>query len=232
MALVQYGAGVIQMSGSIAGTTFAHNRSGNYARARTKPVNPASAIQEKIRAVIAYLTDRWLETVTADQRAAWGDYARAVGMKNRLGIDINLSGFNHYIRSNAARLYADQAIVDAAPTTMALPEHDPTLAFSCSEASQELEVAFDDTAAWAAEVGGFMFIRMARPQSPTRNFFAGPYLFADTIVGDTTPVTSPATIAVPTPVAEGHRLWLSARIARADGRLSESFAVGPTDAAA
>jgi len=227
MALVKFGAGVVQMSGSIAGTTFARNSSGNYARARTTPVNPASAIQEKIRAVMAYLTDRWLETVTALQRAAWGDYALAVAMKNRLGESIHLSGFNHYIRSNSALLYADQTVVDAAPTVLALPDQDPTLAFSTSAATQNMTVTYDDTAAWCDEVGGFLMMRMSRPQNPTRNFFAGPYLWADLVAGSGTPPSSPATVACPTPVAEGHRLWLSARIARLDGRLSEPFVAGP-----
>lgn len=232
MALVKYGGGIVQMTGSIAGTTFARNRSGNYARARTTPVNPSSAPQEKIRAVIAYLTDRWLETVTPAQRSAWGDYASAVAMKNRLGESINLSGFNHYIRSNSGLLYADQAIVDAAPTTMSIPDQDPTLACAASEATQQLSVTFDALAAWASEVGGFMFVRMSRPQNPTRNFFAGPYLYAGAIEGEVIPPTSPETITCPTPIVEGHRLWIAARIARADGRLSEVFHAGPFDAAA
>lgn len=181
---------------------------------------------------MAYLTDRWLETVTALQRAAWGDYGLAVAMKNRLGESIKISGFNHYVRSNAPRLFADEALVDAAPTTMSLPDHDPTLSFVCDEAGQELTITFDDTAAWDAEVGGFMFVRMSRPQNPTRNFFAGPYLFAGSIAGAVVPESSPATIAVPTPIVEGHNIWLSARIARADGRLSEPFQVGPTPAVA
>lgn len=228
MALVRFGAGVIQMSGSIGGTTFARNRSGNYARARTTGVNPASALQEKIRAVIAYLTDRWLETVTQSQRDAWGNYASAVAMKNRLGETIKLSGFNHYLRSNASLLYADQSVVDAAPTTLTIPDHDPTLSFTASETTQNLTVTFDNTLAWANEVGGFMFLRMSRPQNPTRNFFAGPYLYAGPIEGAASPPTSPETVTIPTPVVEGHRLWLSARIARVDGRLSEPFVVGPT----
>lgn len=228
MALVRYGGGIVQMSGSIGGTTFARNRSGNYARARTTGVNPASAPQEKIRAVLAYLTDRWLETVTQSERDAWGNYASAVGMKNRLGESSKLSGFNHYIRSNASLLYADQTVVDSAPTTLTIPEHDPTLSFSASEATQDLTVNFDVNLSWVGETGGFMFLRMSRPQNPTRNFFAGPYIYAGPIIGSGTPPTSPETIPFPTPVVQGHRLWLSARIARADGRLSEPFVVGPT----
>jgi len=232
MALVKFGGGITQMSGSIGGTCFARNASGNYARSRTTPVNPQTKIQEKIRAVVAYLTDRWLETLTPTQRAAWGDYAAAVAMKNRIGESIHLSGFNHYVRSNAALLYAGATVVDDAPTEFSLPDHDPTAAFTASEATQKLSVSFNDGADWCSEDGGYMFLRMSRPQNPTRNFFAGPYLYADGMAGAVVPITSPQVINAPTPIAEGHRLWLSCRIARADGRLSESFQVGPTLAGA
>ncbi|MCJ7602240.1 MAG: hypothetical protein MUO63_12180, partial [Desulfobulbaceae bacterium] len=100
------------------------------------------------------------------------------------------------------------------------------------EAGQELTITFDDNAAWAAEVGGFMMVRMSRPQNPTRNFFAGPFIYAGALVGAVIPISSPLPLACPTPIVEGHNLWLSARIARADGRLSEAWQVGPTPAVA
>ncbi|GAH50296.1 unnamed protein product, partial [marine sediment metagenome] len=48
MALVKLGGGIVQISGSIAGNTFARNRFGNYMRSRTKPVNPNSTRQTDI----------------------------------------------------------------------------------------------------------------------------------------------------------------------------------------
>lgn len=228
MALVKFGAGVVQMSGSIAGTTFARNASGNYARSRTTPVNTSTPLQEKIRAVVAYLTDRWLETVTTAERAAWGDYGSAVTMKNRLSDSIKLSGFNHYLRSNSARLYAGKSVIDAAPAIFSLPEQDPTLAFTASAATQNMSIVFANTHTWATAAGGFLFIRMSRPQSPTRNFFRSPLLYAGAIVGDATPPTSPQTMAVTTPIAVGQKLWIKARASLVDGRLSEIMSAGPT----
>lgn len=61
MALIKYGAGVVQMSGSIAGDVHARNRFGNYTRPRTKPVNPQSARQTAIRAIVAYVAEIWRE---------------------------------------------------------------------------------------------------------------------------------------------------------------------------
>ena len=59
MALIKYGGGIVDMSGSIAGNTHARNRFGNYMRARTKPVNPNSDRQVAIRAIVSYLAEFW-----------------------------------------------------------------------------------------------------------------------------------------------------------------------------
>ena len=82
MALVKYGGGVVQMSGSIGGDTHARNRYGNYIRARTKPINPNTDLQVAIRAAMAFLADRWSQTVTSAQRTAWNLYGASVAMKN------------------------------------------------------------------------------------------------------------------------------------------------------
>jgi len=111
MALVKYGGGIIQMSGSIAGNTYARNRYGNYARARTKPVNPNSAQQQVIRGAMQELTTRWAQTLTALQRAAWNLYGTNVAMLNKLGETIKLSGFNHYLRSNIPRVQIGTGMV-------------------------------------------------------------------------------------------------------------------------
>ena len=110
MALIKYGGGIIQMSGSIAGNTYARNRFGNYARARTKPVNPNTDLQDQYRSAVASLTQRWAQTVTAAQRAAWNLYGNNVNMLNRLGEVVHLTGFNHYIRSNVMLVTFDDTM--------------------------------------------------------------------------------------------------------------------------
>ncbi len=224
MALVKLGGGIVQISGSIAGNTFARNRSGNYMRARTKPVNPNTSLQQQVRATMAVLTTLWASTLTADQRTAWNLYASNVNMKNRLGETINLTGFNHYIRSNSIRLSKGVATVDDGPTVFELPEQDPTLAVTCSEATQFLTIAFDNTLAWATEDGGLIFFFQGQPQNAQRNFFDGPWRYAVAIAGiDPGGAASPAIPAAVFPIAEGQRIWVYARIQRADGRLSEVF---------
>ncbi len=83
MALVKYGGGIVQMSGSIGGDTFARNRYGNYVRARTKPVNPNTTLQQAVRASMSFLTNRWAQTLDAAQRTAWNPYAQNEAMQKK-----------------------------------------------------------------------------------------------------------------------------------------------------
>lgn len=224
MALVKFGGGVVQMSGSIAGDTFARNRYGNYARARTKPTNPNTGLQQAVRAALAFLTDRWSQTLTADQRTAWNLYASNVSMKNRLGEVIQLTGFNHYIRSNMIRTQANRPEIDDGPVVFELPAKDPMYAITASEATQEITTTYDDGLAWASETGGFMFLFGGQPQNPQRNFFAGPWRYYGYIPGvDAAPPAGPHVIDGEFAIAEGQHLWCYGRISRADGRLSEPF---------
>jgi len=224
MALIRFGAGIVGMAGSIGGTTFARNRSGSYARAKVKPINPATALQTEVREVIADLTTRWSSVLTPVQRTAWNLYAASVAMKNRLGESIYLSGFNHYIRSNANLKKWQQTLIAAGPTVFELPSQDPTATVAISLATQLATLTFDNTQAWATTNGGFLYLFQGSPQNPQRNFFAGPWRSLGKINGDTgAPPTSPKTFAVPFAVALGQRVWIYARAQTADGRLSEPF---------
>jgi len=229
MALVLYGGGVLQMSGSIAGNTYARNRYGNYVRARTKPINPQSARQETIRAIIAALADRWARILEPAQRTAWNLYGNSLNMKNRLGEDIHLSGYNHYIRSNSILLQIGQPEVDDGPVIFEVPDHDPTFAIAASETTQVISYTFDADRAWATELGGFLVKYQGQPQNAQRNFFDGPWRYHGVIAGDVAPPSSPDEESDPPfAIAEGQAQWCYARILRADGRLSEKFRAGPT----
>ena len=224
MALVKYGAGIVQISGSIAGDVHARNRSGNYIRPRTKPVNPNSARQVTIRAGLAVLTERWSETLSAAQRTAWNLYASSVAMKNRLGETIHLTGFNHYIRSNMWRVDLGQTIIDAGPTVFTLPDQDPTISITASEGTQLVTVTFDDGLPWCTEDNAGIMILEGSPQNPHRNFFVGPYRGRSAKMGaDPGGIASPQTYVAIHTISEGQRIWVKFRILRADGRLSNPF---------
>jgi len=225
-ASVKYGGGIVQMSGSLAGNIFARNRYGNYVRSKTMPVNPNTALQQAVRSAIGTLTGRWANTLTAVQRTAWELYGSSVAMKNRLGEVVFLSGLNHYIRSNAILLVNGFTVLDAGPTTFALPAQDGTLSVTISEATQLITVTFDDTMDWALTDDEYLHIYCGSPQNPTRNFFKGPWRYADSLEGDTAvPLASPLTVACSFVCTELQKIWVYARISKADGRLSEAFTV-------
>lgn len=229
MALVQFGGGVIGMRGSIAGNTFARNRSGNYVRARTKPVNPSSERQNLVRSTMAFLTEHWSETVLPAEREAWDAYAAAVGMKNRLGETIKLSGFNHFIRSNANLCRRGETIVTAGPAINTLPDQDPTLEITTEVHEQRFNIQFDDGMAWANETGGWLWILQGRPQSPQRNFFGGPFKGMKDKAGvGNGGLASPEQSTNLWVVAEGQKVWYKIRLQRADGRITEPWTVVST----
>ncbi len=224
MALIKFGGGIVQMSGSIAGNTFARNRYGNYVRARTKPTNPNTAAQVAVRASLAQLTVRWSQTLTAGQRTAWNLYAANVVMTNKLGESMNLSGFNHYIRSNSFRSRSAAPIIDDGPVIFEIPEADPAFAITASEATQIVTVAYDDGLAWADEDDAWLSIYQGSPQNAQRNFFGGPWRLMSLVQGvNAAPPASPLAATAVFAIAENQRDWVYARIGRADGRLSAPF---------
>jgi len=224
MALVKYGGGIAQMSGSIGGDTHARNRFGNYIRARTKPINPNTAKQVLVRAVMAELTTRWAQTLSAAQRAAWNLYGASVAMSNKLGETVNMTGFNHYLRSNHWFARMGRTLVDDGPTIFELPDQDPAMTISILESTQQVTMTFNDTLDWCSEDNAMLVILQSQGQNPQRNFFNGPWTGRSAKVGASgVPVTSPMDYTSITVVSEGQKVWSKFRILRADGRLSEAF---------
>ncbi len=224
MALVQYGGGILDMRGSIGGQVHSRNPAGNYIRARTTPVNPKTARQNKIRAVIQALAQRWSNVLTQLQRDAWEVYAAAITRQNKLGAQIKLSGFNHFIRSNSPRSNMDDTIIDVGPVLLTLPPADPTFVCTVDETNQQISVVFDTNLDWITQDDAHMIVSMSIPKAIGTNFIGGPFRVAGVIDGiDPGGVASPQVLSVPFPVAEGQVVACSARISENDGRLSDPF---------
>ena len=207
-------------SGSINGITYSHNASGMYIRNRTMPVNPNTANQQAVRSAMAQLTSNWSNVLTAGQRLRWNNYAANVPLINKVGDPINVTGLNMYVRSNIPRLRAGLTSIASGPTNFTLADLAP-ISIVASEAGADLDLTFDDTQTWVDLGAASMIVQIGIQQSPTVEFFAGPFNFLDTIDGNaTTAPTSPATIAVPGALTETNRLFVRARLSQADGRLS------------
>lgn len=211
-------------SGSIGADTYSHNRFGQYVRNRTKPVNPNSERQAAVRSALALLTDAWAHTLLPTDRANWEDYAKNVVMKNRLGEDILLTGFNHFIRSNVWPVMIGGPFVGASPVIFELPAQDPKFAVAASEATQTLTFTFDDTRDWAVEANARLICYMGLPQNLQRNFFGGPWRHVGFIHSLNGAAVTPHDFApIPYHVAVGQKIWCYGRIRRADARLSAPF---------
>ena len=223
MALVQYGGGILDARGSIGGQVHSRNRYGNYIRARTTPVNPQSQRQNVIRGIIQTLASMWSNTLVAAERAAWEVYADSIVRTNKLGAQVKLTGFNHFIRSNAFILQNGGAVVASGPTTLTLPGADPTFACVVDEAAQLVTVTFDNALAWAIAVGGYLGVYMSEPKAPGVSFIGGPWRLAGTIAGAVVPPTTGEELPCPYVVAEGQVVVCRARIVEVDGRLSDYF---------
>jgi len=228
MGLVKYGGGVTQISGSIGGDVHARNRSGNYIRPRTKPINPNSERQEFIRAVVSLLAEWWHTNLTVVERGLWNTYAAAVAMKNRLGETIHLTGFNHFIRTNCPQRMLGESIIEAAPTTLSLMQKDETTL--CAEediAAQTFTFTFDNTG-WGpgADLKYWLCFYQGQPQLVSRFFYNGPWRFmsaAGTVAGALGTQTLPAEFSF----ALAQKVWFQARMISQSGRTSEIWTLPP-----
>lgn len=219
MALVVLPEGQ-QRSGSIGGTVWSHNRSGVYIRNRSVPVNPNTSRQVAVRNAVRSIAIAWDLTLTQAQRDGWNVYAANVSWTNRLGQSINLTGLNHYIRSNTPRVQNGIARVDDAPVIFDLATAELALSATASEATQDLTIDGDPAGAWIGEADAWQFFSMGLPQNGGIAFFGGPYRQLTAVPG-AGPPPFPVVIAGAFPFAADQRIWVRSRIARGDGRLSE-----------
>lgn len=222
--LVQYGGGVLDARGSIGGQTHSRNRFGPYVRARTTPVNPNTNRQSVVRAAAAVLAARWSSVLTQVQRTAWIAYANAIVRTNKLGAQIKLTGFNHFVRSNLEAIVHSEAVLYDGPVLLTLPAQIAPISAIIDEATQMIAVTFDNSGAWASQATGRVFVYMSQPKTPGTEFIGGPYRFAGVIEGEAPgPVASPVSIAVPFVVTEDHKVKVAFRVREEDARLSDRF---------
>lgn len=211
-----------QVSGSIGGITYAHNKGGMYTRGRAIPTNPKTLQQQAVRNGLQMTSNAWSATLSDAQRSAWNVYATNVPMVDALGESRNISGNSMYNRSNVIRLQAGLSSVAAGPTTFTLATlTNPTVAGVAS--TGVITVTFNAADAWATAIGGALLIYVSRPQSVGVQFFKGPYRYAGRINGAVLPPTSPGTVSSPFTLTAGQKVFVQIRATNADGRLSAAW---------
>lgn len=114
MAIIRTGGIVGQISGSIAGVTYSHNKGGAYIRNRSIPTNPSSTTQLQRRADLATVSTDW-QNLTAADRAAWTEWARQNPITNALGDSILKSGHQAFVGLNSRILLGSGTIITVPP---------------------------------------------------------------------------------------------------------------------
>jgi len=210
---------VATAAGSVGGCTFSRNRFGQYVRRRAMPVNPGSAFQNVMTAALASLVAAW-KTLTTVQRDNWTNYALNTPRLDSSGNTIILTGQMMYVSCNSARMQIGVATINTAPTIFGDAVLTPPAAVTLLAATDVASISFVGSDLWAANVGGYLNVFISRPQSPTTNFFKGPYRFAGKINGAATPPTSPQPITSPFDYTVGQRGFIQYRALNPDGRIS------------
>lgn len=216
-----------QASGSVAGLTFAHCRAGMTVRSRSTPTNPDTARQRTVKHALARLSPYWGDLLTSVRRDAWNLYAANVTMINALGQPFYLTGQNHFLRANIPRIQSGISVLETAPTVFDLGSFTAPTIVGLTVIGNRFEVAFDNTDDWANSGDGYMLFWSGRPVNIGRDYFGGPYRYADLIPGDPIPPGSPRSLDGPWRWNDDSRFWFTARVIQPDGRLSLPIVLGP-----
>lgn len=124
MALIKLGMLASDVRGSIGGTTFARNRSGAYARNRTKPVNPATPLQTQSRARFGNQANGW-SGLSGEDQSTWEGLAVTTTLLNRLGESYTPTGRQLYLQCNNNLQQIGTGPIATAPVDASPPDLNP-----------------------------------------------------------------------------------------------------------
>lgn len=100
MALLKYGAVIVDSRGSIAGQTLKGTRAGPVMQTKSNARKPATTFGAPRRAALAAASQRWYTALTSTQRTAWRALAAANPRPNIWGDSVALSGFAFFVGHN------------------------------------------------------------------------------------------------------------------------------------
>lgn len=223
MALIRLGSLVSEIRGSVAGTTFARNRSGAYARSRIAPLQPRTARQTAVRAAITSLQAYYGTTLDDAERNTWEELAAQATKTNRLGETIKLTPINLFIRANALKQLAGESVIESAPA-LPLAADAPTLTIT-GDTTDGLVIAAPDPVLVAGDV---LQVLVSPALTNARNFWKGPWT-TTLLAGSAT--VFPYTLIANTLLTIGERYRWQARFVSAAGRTS-NIVTGTVDIAA
>lgn len=169
------------LSGSIGGTTYARNRGGLYARNKTVPINPRTAIQEANRNLFGAISTVY-GSLTQGQLDGWRTAGHAYPQINRLGDSYFPSGRQLFMMCNQNLALVDLPSIVDAPPPDALPVLPVDAPIIVVEADASSLVTFGVTV--ATDANGNTALKMLLKYTPPmaiargqsyRNLIRGPW---------------------------------------------------------
>ena len=169
--MVLFNSDIGELRGSIGGKTFSRNRSGDYIRRKTSPVQPETPKQTETRERMTGLSKAWSNDLTQVQRDAWNDLASNTPVTNRFGNPITLTGLNWFTRINISLVQSGESAVADAPADLNVGSLTSVTIIVNTESSSEFVMDIvPDCAANERYVFDF-----AHNQSPGKNFIDKEY---------------------------------------------------------
>ncbi len=120
MALVKFTAIVADMRGKLNGSVFSKNTYGAYIRTKVTPVNPQTVAQQISRNFMTTVAQAW-RGITQLQRDLWNQSAVNFTRTNIFGDNVQLTGFNLYMRLNKNLLEIGGSMIANAPQPADVP---------------------------------------------------------------------------------------------------------------
>lgn len=169
MVKLRLGGGVVEMSGSMSGNTFARNKGGQYMRARITPLNPDTSFQQTVRNLMSTWSQYWRDTLTQANRDAWDAFAEANPYTDVFGETRTYSGQQMFLKLRLNAVTHGVAIIsDAPPASLAAPTVD-TLSITADIGAGSMSATYTSTG------GGVVILRATPGISPGKSYVKNLY---------------------------------------------------------
>ncbi|HUW33203.1 MAG TPA: hypothetical protein VM223_16465 [Planctomycetota bacterium] len=223
MANISFSAIVSDAAGSIGGNVFSRGKGGAIVRARRKPVNPRSELQNTRRARTAFLAKAWSATLTAQERADWSAYAAGTSWTNKLGASISASGNSAFMRLNTLAFLYSSTVITAAPLAMG-HAGGVTLSFTAENDTGKIQLAEPGGAFDKSMTGHFLMISMGLPSEAGRLSIPKGIRYVSHTAGNTgAPPAYPLELSAAYTMAEGQLITIKAMFQDEMNRVSGPF---------
>lgn len=118
MSLVKYSIPLTEIRGSIGGSTFLRNTTGNHVRVKTLIRKNMSTLQKTQRDSFRKCVLSWQEKVTAEERILWSQMAQRYTTTGTLGHKYHLTSWQNFLRINLVRARNNVSITTSPPTDL------------------------------------------------------------------------------------------------------------------